>query len=280
MLKTPLSGFAEMMRKNREEWARNLPRCSQAAEALNQSYQSMFDELKLPLHSVTGYSLAMLSFGSFASWIDAHLHSASGQLPSGWGDLRRAIEYTCYCAKIGNSEKRAKYWHDQKNDAEARRRFSLEFSLPLCYTGNKYRYLRRLLVAHDWANYYGAHGGFEALVGSYKEFTESQVQFTHPANKIDLILCITTYIVFLGLEMLFALKTALSAFLEGDAFPETLRFAEETVRQAKKEAYEAQFGLHIPASVLKVIHEGNEQIVDEQFEELVEKEKGRVRRSG
>ena len=116
MVFTTLSTYSEMIEENRKEWANALPELSSASEAINQCFQTLIiQNCHLPLDKLYGYAQAMLSFGSYSSWIDAHLQATSGQLPSSWSDIRRAIEFAFSSAKIGQSDKRARYWQDGVN---------------------------------------------------------------------------------------------------------------------------------------------------------------------
>ena len=106
------------------------------------------------------------------------------------------------------------------------------------------------MVAQDWANYYGAHGGFETLLGSQKDFVENRVQLTHPANRIDLIVPVSGYIVILGLEIPEALIHFLKEFRQNpEAFSEMPKFAQDAMKAAKEEIFKAQFGSVVPDSV-------------------------------
>lgn len=277
MILTTFSQYEHNFQLNRAEWASHLPKSAQAAEATNQAFQTFLqDDIRLPLQDLSGYALALLSFGAYSSWVDAHLQATSGQLPSAWADLRRAIEFTCYSAKVKGNEKRSKDWIDQKDDGEAQRRFSLQCSMPLCYSSEKYRNLRRLMVAQDWANYYGAHGGFETLLGSQKDFVENQVQFTHPANRIDIIVPVSGYIVILGLEILEVLTHFLKEFRQNpEAFSEMLKFAQDAMKAAKEEIFKAQFGSVVPDSVQRVFQHGNQEVIDDMFSELLDRARKR-----
>lgn len=78
-----------------------------------------------------------MGFGAHSAWIMSYILTSSGHLDSGWADIRRAIEFTCYATKVIDSKERALAWRQQKDDKEARALLSRTCSIPSGYVYQK-----------------------------------------------------------------------------------------------------------------------------------------------
>lgn len=165
---------------------------------------------------------------------------------------------------------------DQKDNADTQRQFSLQFALPMTYQAEKYRHLRPLLIAWDSANYHGAHGGFESLLGSYKDFQENNIEFTHPTHNTKMVLTVSSYIVFVGYNLVLSLNAILKEWIQvDDAHRSTMKFLEEAVQAALRKSYQLQHAGEIPDPILKAIASNNHETTDRLFSELIAREVAR-----
>jgi len=272
-----LSVYFDYLSKNRTKFSDISPNLSAAAESVNQSFQTVLSQhFKPPLDTSWGVVSALLAYGSYSSWLDSYFHAISGQVSSSWVNLRRAIEFICYCAKIYESDERSEYWRRQKDDMEARRKFSGTCSIPTAYKREKYRYLRPLMLSYDKANYYGAHGGFESLLGHYKDSSRNKINFTYPINNDGLILLIYSHSIFAGLNLLVAFDKIMSKYIHKNETYESIMYSvNESVKEAKREYYRMSNSNIIPDKVLESIGKNNTDMINILFNEYIEREEGR-----
>lgn len=271
-----LSEFAAIIPENLKGFSTAFPKIVVAAEAVHQGFQSLLNQhVRLDPSNIPLGTAIMMGFGAHSAWINAYVLSASGHVDSGWADMRRAIEFGCYAAKVVRSKKRAEDWMNQRTDRKARIRFASSCAIPLCYKSQDYRSLRPLLVAYESANYYGAHGNFESLVHKYFGTKDGTMLLSYQANR-EAIPRVTGLIILLGYRLLQVSKDILTPSIEEKSkLDSVMDFVCHTIREARLNLAEHDYQGFIPDHVLETIYKDEQEEIDRLFDELIEKESER-----
>lgn len=170
-----ITDHARLIEANLKALHDYLPKVAQAAESIHQTWDTLlttYTAYKDPGQCVI--SAARMAQGAHDSWRMGYISMASGHSESGLTDLRRACEFVCYAAKVINNDKLAEHWADQHEDNEARYLFSSACSIPGQYQAEKFRFLWPLLVAIDFANYFGAHGNMTTISFKVQQTPEGE----------------------------------------------------------------------------------------------------------
>jgi hypothetical protein len=274
-----LSARTSQIPRGFEEFSTAYPKLVGAAEAVFQTFDALLSQhVALDPGDICNEALVTMAFGAKSSWELAFIFSAAGHLPSGFSEVRRSIEFACFAAKVAQSKKRALDWINQGDDLEARKRFALSSAIPRCYESPKYRYLRQLMVMHDKANYFGAHGNLDTLalrfqatekgfVFSYQTAVEERSQFS-------------SALVLTGFRLLQAFNEILKPFLlHVQKFEPMMKYASQELREVRLGMAEAFNEGSIPPNIYKTICLDDQTEVDTMFEEMIESDRQRQGKS-
>ncbi|WP_375103756.1 hypothetical protein ACDZ28_32610 [Paenibacillus sp. RS8] len=267
-----LQHFASLIPENLKEYKECFPKESNAAEAIHLAISILLNDSIFNSEDDSQITVGMLGFGVHSSWISSLNMVMAGHIDTGYSEIRRAIEFTCYAAKIINSKERASYWLKQRNDPEARSKFSGQFQIPNSYKNDNYKFLRALLMTYDTANYYGAHANLETMIGKI-EVAEGSIKFRYQADKEIIYLAAPSFIMS-GYRMLQAL-----IIIFGDKvilppnFKETMSYVQESIRELRLDLANSYYEGKIPDTVKKLILLDNDSETDKMFEEMIEKER-------
>lgn len=265
-----LDHFATLIPQNANSYRQSYPLESKAAEAVHQGIFSLINDSKFLNENISTMTTATLAFGAHSSWINAVNMTMAGHIDAGFSEIRRAIEFTCYASKVKNSDARAMDWIKQKNDPDAMKRFSGKFQIPTAYTNNKYRHLHALLVTYHLANYHGAHGNFESMLGKIQ--TTEGHKFSYQANQ-EMIIIVSPYIVLNGYRILQAFNIILSDLIEPPQnFNATMEYVDRSIRELRIELAEIRYEGNIPDIIRKGILMDDSKEDDKAFKEMIEKE--------
>ena len=159
-----------------------------AAEQINSIFDQLFvKQIDMNEEDEWSRSIMKLLFGAHSSWIYSYILTSSGLNESGLMLLRRSIEFTCYLTKIMKDHSKYKLWLNRNEDINSRKRFSDKFSIPKKYYSEKYKNLIPLIVWHDFASTYGAHGNFSTIVSKIVKDEETlEVSFQDNKRKVPI----------------------------------------------------------------------------------------------
>lgn len=268
--------FSDLIPEHVKSYMAAFPKDSQAAEAVHQGIATLlFHHLIVDLDDI-GFSTAVtLGFGAHSAWINSFIMSVSGQVDSGWSEIRRAVEFTCYASKVIDSEERAMAWIKQRTDNDFRRKFSGTCQIPSSYVSNKYSYLRELLITYDIANYYGAHGNLETFAGKYRLTDENGPLFSYQADK-EIVCTVAPMMILNGYRILHALRKVFNQKIrEPKKFDELLNYIDKTIIDLRIDLANAEYKTSIPSHIIQFIYQDNKEETNRMFFELIERDKER-----
>ncbi|MFD1776995.1 hypothetical protein [Paenibacillus rhizophilus] len=269
-----LDRFASLISENFNSFMKDFPLESQAAEAVHQGMYSLTNDSEYINESISTGVTATLVFGAHSSWINAFNMTVSGHIDTGFSELRRAVEFTCYAAKIKGSDKRAEDWMKQRSDPQAMRRFSGQFRIPTAYTNEKFKYLRPLLVTYDMANYYGAHGNLETMAG--KIHTTDGLRFSYQADR-EIIYLVAPSCILSGYRILQSLDAILdNLVIRPQNFKSTKEYIEKSIRELRLDLANYRYQGRIPEDIRRFICMDDDTETNKMFDEMIEKERLRM----
>jgi len=274
-----LQSFASLITQNVAAYMDAFPIESQTAESIHQGIATLiYKHVRIDLEDI-GFSTAVtLAFGAHSAWINAFNMTVAGYVDSGWSEIRRAIEFTCYASKVVNSEKRAKAWIRQRTDIESRKTFSGSCHIPMAYVDDKYSYLRELLVTYDMANYYGAHGNLETFAGKYRHNQDNELLFSYQADKS--IICLNAGGMILnGYRILQAFKRILNSKLtEVKEFDTLMHYIDNTIINLRIQLAKDNYNGVVPKHIVQFILHDSKEETNRMFNEMIEREKNRKKK--
>lgn len=271
-METPsLTNFAESILKNFKSFKNYFIQLHKASEGINQAFDTLLSmEINEDREKILLETLNNMLFGSHVAWINSYIFTVAGYKSSGLVELRRAIEFCCYAAKVGNSKKRAKLWIDQGTNEEARKNFKYKFSIPDAYKKKKYSFLRSLIIIHNEANYYGAHGNFESVIYNYSKSEKGEKIFHYQMNK-KYIPNSAGEIILTGFRILQAYNYIFEKdnyIKETNTINKVLEYVEEQVQEARIKLANREYKGFIPNEILKNIKQDKKEAVNKIFTEL------------
>jgi len=212
-----------------------------------------------------------MMFGSYQSWMNSYIMTATGFNDIGLMSLRRAIEFICYLTKIYNDDERATLWIEKGRDVRKRKQFSNIFSVPQKYFSEKYKHLHHLLVLHDYASDYGSHANFEVLIDKYKSSKDSDnilVSLQSFREDISQTLGMTVLAANKILQSITGiLKEKIHDFRK---FEQNLEALKSQIKLLRKTFAENEFKGNIPREIAISIQEDSNVAYDEYFKRLTE----------
>lgn len=271
-----LQEFADLIPQNVKAYMEAFVINSQTAEAVHQAIATLiYKHAKVDPDDTSAEIATALAFSAHSAWINAFNMSVAGYIDSGWSEIRRAVEFTCYAAKVINSEQRAKAWIKQRTDNDARKLFSGSCQIPEAYKSDKYKYLRELLITYDIANYYGAHGNFETMIGKLRSLEENTLCFSYQANK-NIIEMVAGMMILNGYRILQALRIILDNKLsEKSDFDKLLEYVSKTIINFRVDMAKEKYNHSIPSNIISYIFQDSKAETERMFNEMLERENER-----
>lgn len=272
---TSLTKFAEIIPNNLSVFFAEYPNLAGAAEAINQAFDSLlYYHCRPDTQKPSVWAPYMMGFGAYSSWNLAYILTASGHFDSGLADVRRAIEFACFAAKASQDEKKAIAWMEQSDNPEAKQIFISTCTIPRCYTSEKYRFLRQLILAYEYANYYGVHANLKSIVEKYEDdknvlkhlFQSDPKRYPQASS----------YITMLGFRLLIAFKNILNSSLaEAMKLEDLLEFVESKITIMRLDLAKMDNKGYLSDEVVNNIFFDKIDFVDQEFEKLIQREKER-----
>jgi hypothetical protein len=208
-------------------------------------------------------------FGAFSSWVQAFAMTSAGLGELGLTAIRRAIEFTCYTAKIKGSNDRADLWLCRNEDADTRKRFSREFGVPRTYFDDKYAHLRDLLVWHEHASDFGVHGNFSTLVTKERNYGNSAALVMSFQDDPKNVPIYTGNTLMIGRLIINAILLDLRELIrDPDEFRKRVGTFNEMLRMSRIEIADYRFNGAVPAEILGAINSGEYTALSPYFEDL------------
>lgn len=262
----------ELIQSNFQKTNANLPEIYQAAEFINSVFDRLITQSLVPEEGSRWQRCAFfMVFGSYQSWINSYIMTATGFNDIGLMSLRRAIEVVCYLAKIYNDDERAALWIEKGKDISKRKQFSNIFSVPQKYFSDKYKHLHHLLVLHDYASDYGSHGNFEVLIDKYKGSKDSGNVIVSLQSLREDISPTLGMIVLAAYKILQSITIVLKEkILDSEKFEQNFEALKYQIKLLRKTSAEKYFKGNIPHEIAISIQEDSNVAYDEYFRKLVE----------
>jgi len=261
----------ELMRSNFEKVNKGLPETYIAAETLRDLFEELIGK-RLNLNTAVEweYSSSLMLFGAFQSWVVSYLMTSVGFHDISLMSLRRAIEYTCYLAKIQSSNERAKFWLDKFDSQKTRKIFTSKFSVPEKYLTDKYIHLKHLLILYDYTSDFGTHGNFEVLVSKMRDDADNKRRF-FILQDVD-----TSVSVSLGMILLLGYRILQSALFvlkqniqDVEEFEKRIAPLSSMIKTARLKSANSEHDGNAPKDLLDAINEDTSSYTDEAYSELV-----------
>lgn len=265
-----LNKFAEDMQTNFKAFNEAFPKLYNGAEVINQGLEMLLSEIDKNEDRFLVNFLSKMLFGTHLAWMNSYVLTSAGYKTTGLVEVRRAIEFCCYAAKIRDNKKRANLWADQRINKSAQREFSLQCSIPECYKAEKYKFLWPLILIHEEASYYGAHGNFESIIYNYTE-SHGKTIFHYQMNK-EYVPNSVGAIIIIGLRLLQAYNYIFQKdtyFKKYSKFNDVLEFIENEVEKARIQLAYREYNGTIPKRIIKNIKTDNKEEVNKLFLEMI-----------
>lgn len=268
-----LQRFSSTIPENFANYMKHFPVNSQAAESIHQGLHTLVNESILKVDGLSIGVVATLGFGAHSSWINAFNMTLAGHVETGFSEIRRAIEFVCYAAKIKGSDERANSWMKQRSDPEAMKKFSGQFQIPSAYVNLKFEHLRPLLLTYDMANYYGAHGNLETMAG--KIHSSPNPRFSYQSDK-EIVIIVAPHMILTGYRIL---QSLIFIYEDITVKPASLKilmsYIEESIKKLRFDAASHHYNGEIPDHVRRFIQVDDQTDINEQFDKMILKDKQR-----
>jgi hypothetical protein len=174
----------EAIKTNSENMFNAFPHLLLSVESVHDMFDQLFVEQFQQLKGDPWEaSVHKMIFGAHSSWLQGVIMTSAGFNETGLMCIRRGIEYVCYSSKVKASNEKNIIWIDRGLDDEKSKLFSSKFSIPSKYFTEKYHRLKSLLVWHDYASTFGAHGNFASLVGKWDSSIKDKVRMSFHDNR-------------------------------------------------------------------------------------------------
>ncbi len=244
------------------------PQLYLASEALNDLFDQLFTQRVVPNEDELWQTESLrLLFGTFSSWSHSLIMTAAGFGEHGLSAMRRSIEFTCYISKVKDSNDRARLWVERRDSLANKRQFAREFGVPRAYFSEDYSHLKSLLVWHDHASDYGAHGNFASLATKWRDVDNTFTMSLHDDPKS--VPLSTGVAIQLGSSILESLMVDLSSLIKGpDQFRASVSTFKDMLTKTKLELARYELPNGMTPDILKTIESPDEKVLDEEFEEL------------
>jgi hypothetical protein len=263
----------DVIKTNFEGANKAFPDTYMAAEALRSLFEQMIEKyLSFDARIKWQYASSLLMFGGFQSWMISYIMSSARFHDISLMSLRRAIEYSCYLAKVHNSDERATMWLDKFESLDLRKKFSNELSIPQSYFTEKYAHLRPLLILYDYTSDFGIHGNFEALVSKFKDDETGYKRMFSLQNVDDHVAVSLGVILLSGYRMLRSMSYVLKSQIQKSSeFELQANAITSMIRTARLRSANAEYKGNVPKEVLDSINSDDDSYVQETFKEIIAK---------
>lgn len=259
----------EAIKTNSENLFKAFPLLYLSAESVSDMFDQLFVEQFQQLKGEPWEaSVHKMIFGANSSWLQGVIMTSAGFNETGLICVRRAIEYVCYSSKIKNSNEKNIIWLDRGLDEDKSRLFSSKFSIPSKYFTEKYTPLKALLVWHDFASTYGAHGNFETLVGKWDSSIKEKVRMSFHDDKEGVPIS-TGVAIRIGSFIIKAFYEYFKDQLrESENFLDKINLMLDIVNKARIEVLDFDSKGKTKFEDIKAIYGKEEPAVDEMYEKL------------
>jgi hypothetical protein len=274
----PLTWYAETIHKNFATMMENRAPLSSAAEAVHNGLQTLFTEAVTiegkdnPLGMV-----AVMGMAAHSSWIDAFVLTGAGHTETGLAAGRRAIEFTCYAAKVAKAKKSTKMaedWMRHFSDPKARKRFSAKTRIPGAYDTEEYRFLWPLIVDHDVASEAGVHANLASLQSKWDGVKDGKLFLRHQAEAEETVFN-SVHMVVIGHQVYRAFSEMLASSVTDANLQESMaKYVDTELRKLQLGYADFKYQGKVPSHVVKGIISDDKTLMEREFKALVERYTG------
>ncbi len=269
---TSLYQHVEAVAKNFAEISSQFPDMYLAAEAVNDILDQLYTE-RLITDGGEDWQResARMVFGAYSGWVYAYIMTAAGLSELGLMSARRAIEFVCYISKMKDSNERAKLWVERNESRAKRKEFGRMFAIPRAYFGEPYSHLKQLLVWHDHASDYGAHGNFSSIAMKWRtERAKSDFLMSFQDEPIRVPLSAAVEVL-IGSSIVDCLLLDMRDRIRDlEAFEKRVTTMKDIVRKARLEVTDFEWQGKVPKEILDAINLGQIPDIDQYWNDLKE----------
>jgi hypothetical protein len=262
----------EAIKTNSENFFNAFPNLLLAAEEIHDIFDQLFvEQFQQKNNALWEASVHKMIFGAHSSWLQGIILTAAGLNETGLISIRRGIEYVCYSSKIKQSDEKNIIWLDRGMDDEKDRLFSSKFSIPSKYFTDKYKNLKALLVWHDYASLFGAHGNFTSLISKWDSESEGSMKMFFHDNPQRTPLS-TGVAVRIGSFMITAFfETFKGNIKDEQAFQEKIEIMNEILNKARVEVINYESKGKVTFEDLLAVYSREDPAIEEMYLKLKEK---------
>jgi hypothetical protein len=262
----------EAIKTNSENMFNAFPQLHLSVESVSDMFDQLFVEQFQQLKGEPWEaSVHKMIFGANSSWLQGVIMTSAGFNETGLICVRRGIEYVCYSSKIKASNEKNIIWLDRGLDDEKSKMFSNKFSIPSKYFTEKYLHLKALLVWHDYASTFGAHGNFATLVGKWDSSIKDKVRMSFHDNREGVPIS-TGVAIRIGAFMIKALYKDFREHLrEPKIFEDRINSMSDIINKARIEVLNFDTKGKIKFEDIKAIYGKDEPAIDEMYDKLKSK---------
>jgi len=270
-INTSLYQHIDAIKTNSEALLRNFPELHLAIESVSDLFDQLFVEQFQQNGEPWSSSVHKMIFASHSSWLQGIIMSSAGFNETGLICVRRAIEYVCYSAKINNSNEKNIIWLDRGLNKNSDKLFSSKFSIPTKYFTPKYSSLKALLVWHDFASTFGAHGNFSTIVGKWDSATRDRLRMSFHDNPEGIPLS-TGVAVRIGSFIVKAYYEIFTLYLKDAAtFKNNYDVSLDVINKARISVSKFSSHGNISLEEVTAINSNEDPLIEEMYQKLVEK---------
>lgn len=270
-INTSLFQHIDTIKTNSEALLRNFPQLHLAIESVSDLFDQLFVEQFQQNGEPWSSSVHQLIFASHSSWLQGIIMTSAGFNETGLICARRAIEYVCYAAKINNSNEKNTIWLARGLERKSDKLFTSKFSIPTKYFTAKYSSLKALLVWHDFASSFGAHGNFSTIVGKWDSSVKDRLRMSFQDNPEGIPLS-TGVAVRIGSFIVKAFYENFTLYLkDATTFKSNYEISLDVINKARVAV--SKFGSHgnISFNEIIAIYSNEDPLIEEFYQKLVEK---------
>jgi|SRR3972149_3033131 len=262
----------EAIKTNSENMFNAFPQLYLSVESVSNMFDQLFVEQFQQLNGEPWEaSIHKMIFGTYSSWLQGIIMTSAGFNETGLFCVRRGIEYVCYSSKIKNSNEKNIIWLDRGLDDDKSKLFSSKFSIPSKYFTEKYIHLKPLLVWHDYASTFGAHGNFTTLVGKWDSSIKDKVRMSFHDNREGVPIS-TGVAIRIGSFMIKALYEDFKEQLrEPKIFEEKINSMSDIINKARIEVLNFEVKGKTKFEDIIAIYGKDELAIDEMYDKLKSK---------
>lgn len=262
----------ETIKNNSVNFLNAFPKLLLAIEMINDLFDQLFvEQYKILKGEAWESSVQKMIFGAHSSVIQSIIMTSAGFNETGLVCIRRGIEYACYASKIKNSDEKNKLWLEKGVESYKDHIFTSKFLIPKAYFKEKYKHLNALLVWHDFASTFGAHGNFTTLFGKWDSSFKNGLIMSYHDNpdRTPLSTGVTVRISY------FILKAFIEDFkdnmIEYDKYVTNMKVADDIINSARIEILDYESKGEMNFGDIKAIYSKEDPAIEDMYTKLKEK---------